>query len=57
MCQEDPYADFKKIFERFATAEQVTGLEPYKDGEDSAEVRAACFCVDLARLARSGSLW
>eukprot|EP00967_Tisochrysis_lutea_P088686 scaffold125947_cov15-Tisochrysis_lutea.AAC.1 len=33
--KEDPYADFKRIFERFATAEQVTGLE--RLGEESDE--------------------
>ncbi|KAF5840669.1 hypothetical protein DUNSADRAFT_15912 [Dunaliella salina] len=33
--KEDPYADFKKIFERFATAEQVTGVE--RPGEESDE--------------------
>lgn len=30
----DAYEDFKRIFERFATAEQVTGAEPLGDDTD-----------------------
>ncbi len=30
----DAYEDFKRIFERFATAEQVTGTEPLGDSTD-----------------------
>lgn len=31
----DPYADFKRIFDKFATAEQVTGAAPLESDEDA----------------------
>lgn len=33
-AQEDPFAEFKKVFEKFASAEQVTGAAPLGDDED-----------------------
>lgn len=35
--QEDPFAEFKKVFEKFASAEQVTGLAPLDDEDDQAD--------------------
>eukprot|EP00983_Pelagomonas_calceolata_P131281 1161761-Pelagomonas_calceolata.AAC.11 len=42
--KEDPYADFKRIFERFATAEQVTGLERLGEESDEATASAKPCC-------------
>lgn len=45
----DPYEDFKRIFGKFATAEQVTGAAPMSDdedeegGEDVVKVRQTVF--------------
>lgn len=58
IAQEDPYAEFKKIFERFATAEQVTGLVPWQDeDEEGAEGRGGevrLQCKHTRALARPG---
>lgn len=35
MQAADPYADFKRIFDKFATAEQVTGTAALSDDEDA----------------------
>jgi hypothetical protein len=43
----DPYADFKRIFDKFATAEQVTGTAALSDEEDAEagdEVKVSLEC-------------
>ena len=43
----DPYADFKRIFDKFATAEQVTGTAALSDDEDAEagdDVKASLEC-------------
>jgi hypothetical protein len=37
--QEDPFTEFKKVFEKFATAEQVTGAAPLGDEEEGEGVQ------------------
>lgn len=43
----DPYEEFKKVFERFASAEEVTGQVEVKDEDE--EVRAAEEVQDARR--------
>ena len=47
MQAADPYADFKRIFDKFATAEQVTGTAALSDDEDAEaadEVKVSLVC-------------
>uniref|UniRef100_A0A7S0RWY4 PSP proline-rich domain-containing protein n=1 Tax=Chlamydomonas leiostraca TaxID=1034604 RepID=A0A7S0RWY4_9CHLO len=36
-AKEDPFAEFKKVFEKFASAEQVTGAAPLDDEDEQAD--------------------
>ena len=48
MQAADPYADFKRIFDKFATAEQVTGTAALSDEEDAEagdEVKVSLECL------------
>lgn len=45
LLQEDPFAAFKAVFEKFATAEQVTGAAPLGDTDEDEADQVSCMAA------------